>query len=164
MRGMTNEQKAIFAKDKNIFISEDIVTGNAVGIYGFFAVKGEERICFYIGKATNITKRVMESGGHIHQFLHNYFDPDKKYMDESIPVPVMIDRYLKDGFSVEVDLLKKVNYKSHNFSIAAHKLAVEEYKMIVRYQKQGQCLWQLPEGVGKDEKSFWKENYMIKNQ
>ena len=54
-----------------------------------------------------------------------------------------------------------VEYKDTSFSRAAHRLALAEISEIVKYQREGQCLEQMPEGVGMNEEKFWEENYKI---
>ena len=75
-------------------------------------------------------------------------------------VPCIIDKYIKDGYKIEIEIIK-VEYKDTSFSRAAHRLALAEISEIVKYQKEGQCLEQMPEGVGMNEEKFWEENYKI---
>ena len=75
-------------------------------------------------------------------------------------VPCIIDKYIKDGYKIEIEIIK-VEYKDTSFSRAAHRLALAEISEIVKYQREGQCLEQMPEGVGMNEEKFWEENYKI---
>ena len=148
--GMTYKQKIEEAKNKNIELPEEILENEIVGVYGFFAIKGEKEICFYIGKATNIRSRLLDaSDGHIHRFLYGYdgLVPDK------------IRDYRNDNYSIEVKVLERIDYEDTNFSRAAHRLALAELQQIVKYQKDNQCLEQRPEGVGPNEMRYWELNY-----
>ena len=139
------------AKECNITIKYDLLKrDNVVGIYKFFKVKGDERYCFYIGKATNIVSRLFgASDGHIYMYLKERY---------SKLVPLEIKNSIKDGYEIEVEIEEK-EYKDTCFSRAAHRLALDEIQEIVKYQKMNQCLLQMPEGVGKREREFWKKNY-----
>ena len=74
-------------------------------------------------------------------------------------VPDLMTQYLSKGYRIEVEILKRVNYKDTSFSRAAHRLALAELRIIVKYQKTGQCLEQKPEGVGEAELNYWEQNY-----
>lgn len=148
---MTYRDKFEEAKSKNIFLPQKILEENIVGVYGFFAVKEDENICFYIGKSTNVQRRLFKSGeGHVSQFLNGNYDS---------LVPKKMNELLKNSYKIKVKILKEVNYNATEFTIAAHKLALAELQEIVEYQKKGQCLDQLPEGVGDKEKKYWERNY-----
>ena len=69
---MTYKEKIELAKKYQITIKFDLLKrDNVVGIYKFFKVKGDERYCFYIGKATDIAFRLLgASNGHIYMFLN----------------------------------------------------------------------------------------------
>ena len=67
---------------------------------------------------------------------------------------------MKEGYKIEIEIIK-VEYKDTSFSRAAHRLAFTEISEIVKYQKEGQCLNQMPEGVGMNEEKFLEENYKI---
>lgn len=148
---MTNEQKIEKAREKGIYLPDDLSgKENIVGIYKFFRIKENEEYCFYIGKSTSIAFRLLgASNGHIYMYLNNDF---------SKIVPLKINEYLNKGYKIKVDILK-IDYYDTSFSRAAHRLALAELKEIVKYQKQGQCEFQTPEGVGTYEEKFWEENY-----
>lgn len=150
---MTFKEKIIVAKKNNIFIPSDLADNqNIVGIYKIFGKKNGRRKCLYIGKSTNIANRLLGSGrGHIYMYLNNNL---------SKLVPCIIDKYIKDGYKIEIEIIK-VEYKDTSFSRAAHRLALAEISEIVKYQREGQCLEQMPEGVGMNEEKFWEENYKI---
>lgn len=150
---MTFEQKIEEAKKQRIYMPDNLLEKEIVGVYGFFATKGNERrCCFYIGKATNIVSRLLGAKGHLHYYLKGKF---------SKLVPGNIKKYLDLGYDIEVEILDDFDdkYKDTEFSRAAHRLALAEIQQIVKYQELGQCLEQLPEGVGKYEKKYWERRY-----
>lgn len=152
---MTYREKIDKAKECKIIIKYDLLsTDNIVGLYKFFKVKGDERYCFYIGKATNVAARLLRaSKGHIHMYLQK---------DYSRLVPDEIRKAINDGYEIEVEIENKAEeYKDIEFSRAAHRLAYVEIQEIIKYQEMGQCLLQRPEGVGKNEEKFWEQNYKI---
>ena len=55
--GMTYKAKLEKAKMRNITIPSEILEKDIVGVYKFFAILEDEKICFYIGKSTNIRER-----------------------------------------------------------------------------------------------------------
>ena len=67
---------------------------------------------------------------------------------------------IKAGYKIEIKITP-VDYTDTSFSRAAHRLALAEISEIVKYQKKGQCLEQMPEGVGENEEKFWNKNYKI---
>ena len=75
-------------------------------------------------------------------------------------VPRIINKYIKAGYKIEIKITP-VDYSDTSFSRAAHRLALAEISEIVKYQKKGQCLEQMPEGVGENEEKFWNNNYKI---
>lgn len=153
--GMTYKQKVDEAKKRNIHLPTNILDKNFVGVYGFFAKKPNEttKYCFYIGKATNIASRLLKSSyGHVYSYLNQ---------DYSKFVPSKIKEYIDNGYEIYVDILDEVNYEDTSFSIATHRLALAELQKIVYYQNKGQCIEQLPEGVGKNQRRYWEENYKI---
>lgn len=149
--GMTYEQKIREAKRIGIDIPDNLLKDkNIVGIYEFFKIKGNEEICFYIGKSTSIAYRLLgSSNGHIYMYLNNDF---------SKLVPLKINEYLNEGYKIKVKILE-VDYNDTSFSKAAHRLALAELQEIVKYQEIGQCEFQTPEGAGTYEEKYWEENY-----
>ena len=75
-------------------------------------------------------------------------------------VPFIIDKYINQGYIIQIEIMP-VEYHDEFFSRASHGLALVEIREIVKYQKLGQCLEQMPEGVGMNEEKFWQENYKI---
>lgn len=148
--GMTYKAKLEKAKMRNITIPSEILEKDIVGVYKFFAILEDEKVCFYIGKSTNIRERLLSSNGHIHLFFK---DSDKL-------VPSEIKNYLNEKYKIVVEIIK-VNYYDTEFTRASHRLALVELAEIVKYQSQGQCLKQLPEGVSDNEFKYWENNYKL---
>ena len=69
-----------------------------------------------------------------------------------------------DGYTIEVEILKEIDYKDTCFSKAAHRLALAELEKIVEFQKKGECLDQLPEGTTAYQKRYWENKYKIRSQ
>lgn len=154
---MTYKDKIEKAREQGIEIPVWILERERqqiAGIYKFCYYKPNnpnDEGCFYVGKSSSLVYRLLNSaGGHIHLFLNNYLDNNL--------VPTKINEYLNNGYCIKV-VIKEVKYNDTSFSRAAHRLALAELQEIVSCQKKGQCLDQLPEGVGEDEEKFWKENY-----
>lgn len=146
--GMTYEEKIEAAKKQRIYLPANLLGKNIVGVYGFFAINGNDKQCFYIGKTTNMLSRLLDE--HVHNYLYGYFD---------MLVPNRIKQFLDSGYDIKVEILAEIDYEDTSFSRAAHRLALAEIEQIVKYQNLGHCLEQLPEGVGSKEKKFWSENY-----
>ncbi|HFI0918941.1 TPA: hypothetical protein ACGOYJ_001670 [Streptococcus suis] len=151
--GMTYKDKLEEAKMRNIAIPSEILDKDIVGLYKFFAILEDEKICFYIGKSTNIRERLLSSNGHIHLF----FKESEKL------VPSKIKYYLGEKYIIEVEIIE-VDYYDTEFSRASHRLALAELAEIEKYQSQGQCLKQLPEGVSINEIKYWENNYKLGNK
>lgn len=148
--GMTYKEKLEEAKIRNIIIPSEILKKDIVGVYKFFAILEDKKICFYVGKSTNIRERLLSSNGHIHLFFK---DSDKL-------VPSEIKKNLNEKYKIVVEIIK-VNYYDTEFTRASHRLALVELAEIVKYQSQGQCLKQLPEGVSDNEFKYWENNYKL---
>ena len=146
--GMTYKEKLEEAKMRNIAIPSEILYKDIVGVYKFFATLEDEKICFYVGKSTNIRERLLSSNGHIHLF----FKESEKL------VPSEIKYYLGQNYEILVEI-EEVDYFDTDFSRASHRLSLAEITEIVKYQSMGQCLKQLPEGIGKGEREYWENNY-----
>ncbi|WFB92280.1 hypothetical protein NWE22_01940 [Streptococcus parasuis] len=78
-------------------------------------------------------------------------------------VPSEIKYYLGEKYIIEVELIE-VDYYDTEFSRASHRLALAELAEIEKYQSQGQCLKQLPEGVSINEIKYWENNYKLGNK
>lgn len=155
---MTYRQKIDKAREHGIEIPDMILERQHIaGVYKFCYYNpknSNDEGCFYVGKSISLAYRLLDSaGGHIHLFLNNYLDDNL--------VPTRIKEYLNKGYRIKV-VIKKVNYNDTSFSRAAHRLALAELQEIVKCQEKGQCLDQLPEGVGESEEKFWKKNYKEK--
>lgn len=144
------DEKIKLAREKGILIPEEVKENNIVCIYGLFAVNQEYKRCFYIGKTTNLRGRLLSSGGHVHNYLNGYV---------SKLVPKYINLHINNGDEVHIEILEEIDYFDESFSRAAHRLAYSELKYIVMYQKNGECLNQLPEGIGSNEFKYWESNY-----
>ncbi|EJO15597.1 hypothetical protein RSSL_00760 [Streptococcus salivarius K12] len=73
-------------------------------------------------------------------------------------VPSEIKYYLGQNYEILVEI-EEVDYFDTDFSRASHRLSLAEITEIVKYQSMGQCLKQLPEGIGKGEREYWENNY-----
>jgi len=130
--GMTYKVRLEKAKMRNITIPSEILEKDIVGVYKFFAILEDEKVCFYIGKSTNIRERKL--------------------------VPSEIKYYLGQNYEILVEI-EEVDYSDTDFSRASHRLSLAEITEIVKYQSMGQCLKQLPEGIGEGEREYWENNY-----
>ena len=90
----------------------------------------------------------MSSNGHINLF----FKESEKL------VPSEIKYYLGQNYEILVEI-EEVDYSDTDFSRASHRLSLAEITEIVKYQSMGQCLKQLPEGIGEGEREYWENNY-----
>jgi len=152
---MTYKQKIDKAREQGIEIPDIILERKYIaGVYKFCYYNPndvDDEGCFYVGKSSSLAYRLLDSdGGHIHLFLNNYLDNNL--------VPTKIREYLDNGYCIKV-IIKEVNYNDTSFSRAAHRLALAELQEIISCQEKGQCLDQMPEGVGEKEKKFWEKNY-----
>lgn len=145
---MSYKEKFEAAKQKGIYIPEKLLADkNIVGVYEIFAKNDKgEKICLYVGRTTNAKQRLL--AGHIHEFLKGNFEQ---------LVPKLIQDFLNIGCTIGIKIIE-VDYRSTNFAIAATKLAQLEINEIAKFQANGQCLNQVPEGTGQG-KRFWEENY-----
>lgn len=115
--------------------------------------------CIYVGKASSFYVRTFSKDGHIHKFLRYKETNGKLYSEEF--VVRLIDNLQKNKCSIYVKCLEIVDYYDKSFSRAAHRLAFAELYWITKYQNMGECLDQLPEGVGSHEENYWKNNYSL---
>ena len=91
---------------------------------------------------------MLSSNGHVNLF----FKESEKL------VPSEIKYYLGQNYEVLVEI-EEVDYFDTDFSRAPHRLSLAEITEIVKYQSMGQCLMQLPEGIGKGEREYWENKY-----
>ena len=158
-------KEKIDAADKLGITIDRVLQTDKTGIYGYFYIdEHQKEHCFYVGKATSFCYRTFESpgNGHIHFFLkyikENDLDIRKEIFDSDVVIRNIV-KYREKRYRIVARCLEKVDYHDTCFSRAAHRLAYAEYKWIVFYQKQDECLDQLPEAVGKAEEKFWTENF-----
>ena len=152
---MTLNQKIEKAKQMGVYLPSGVEKkGNIVGVYGFFAIINDSEYCFYIGKATNLIGRLLNSNGHVYHYITGNTE---KF------VPKKIREYREQGYKIIVKILCEVDYYDTSYSKAAHRLALAELEQIVKYQEKGHCLFQKPEGSSKNTQNFWEKNYSLKN-
>lgn len=157
---MTIKEKTEKAQAYGISIDEILKTDNT-GIYGYFFIdeNGNER-CFYVGKATSFYYRTFDSGnGHIHKYIQFKKTNGKKYSKDL--VVQLMDLFVMKNYKIRCRCLELVDYYDTSFSRAAHRLAFAELYWITKYQNMGECLSQMPEGVGSKEENYWKRKYSI---
>lgn len=140
------------AKLNQIFVQDEIKLNSHIrGVYGFFAVKGNEAIPFYIGKSVDIFSRMFT--GHIYDYLRGA---------RNTAVHEHMENYLEKGYTIEVRILKKVEYKGDSFIQDANRLALAELEEIVNQQNQGFCITkdQISEAVKKQsEERAWNNEF-----
>lgn len=142
------------AEENRIFVDNALTEELLSGVYGFFAVRKNCEYCFYIGKAICMCDRIFgSSNGHIYYYLNSiegkYVKPSEKNLVDDIK------HYLENNEKVELRLMEKVDMQEETYERAAHKLAFAEYSWIEKYQQQGQCLHQLPEGT-ESSRNYWE--------
>ena len=144
------------AKSNNIIVPEKMTLSSEIrGVYGFFAIKGDEEVLFYIGKSNNIFNR-MFSGGHIYHYLRGVRKTD---------VQKRMAYYLENGYKIEVRILKEVEYVGDSFIQDANRLALAELEEIVNQQSKGFCITDdmLSEAVKKkSEEKTWNDLFREK--
>lgn len=158
---MTDKEKNEFmkrienAKSNNIFVQKEINPDSHIrGVYGFFAIRDKEEIPFYIGKSLNIFSRLFT--GHIYNYLRGVRNTD---------VQQRMENFLGKGYTVEVRILKRVEYKGDSFIQDANRLALAELEEILKQQDNGYCKTtdQISEAVKKEyEEREW--NHMFEKQ
>ena len=136
------------AKSRNIIVEERIEIDSCIrGVYGFFAIKENEEIPFYIGKSNDIFTRMF--GGHIYDYLRGVRKTD---------VQKNIESFLSKGYEINVRILKVEEYKGDSFIQDANRLALAELNEIVNQQNNGFCITedQISEAVKKiHERKDW---------
>lgn len=140
------------AKSNNIFVQEEIkVNSHIRGVYGFFAKKDDKEIPFYIGKSNNVFFRMFKH--HIYDYLRGVRKTD---------VHKRMEVFLKNGYIIEIRILKRVGYKGDSFIQDANRLALAELKEIVKQQNKGFCITedQISEAVKKEyEEREWNDKF-----
>ncbi len=141
--------KWILREQKNkIFVQQDIIDRSIRGIYGIFSLNKDHinKKCLYIGKAINIYSRLFVGNGHI-----------VRIKKKDYPFSIFEDCMENSEKILKIEVLKEVKYKLDDYNRDAQRLAYQEYYFIEEYQKKGECLYQLPEGVNKKEKIAWEK-------
>lgn len=139
------------AKDKNIFVQKEIgINSHVRGVYCFYAKRENEEIPFYIGKSNNIFMRMFT--GHIYNYLRGVRNTD---------VQKRMENYLDNNYSIEVRVLKRVDYVGDSFIQDANRLALAELEEIVKQQNKGLCITkdQLSESIKPSEENAWNEQF-----
>lgn len=111
------------------------------GIYGFFILDNEKSKCVYIGKAIDIKSRVME---HLTQL--KWLEKQVLSTEPALHIK-MLNEALQRGKQINVKVLEKVIYEYEEYARDLHHLAYVEYSYIEKYQTEGECLYQFPEGA-----------------
>lgn len=112
------------------------------GIYGIFVGdKGEDK-CVYIGKSTNIYRR-MFSNGHITKLMKN------NHSNVTLKVSMAHKK------QIHIRVMKEVPFIFDDYCKDVQRLASWENKYIDYYQEINQCLEQVPEGT-KITKGGWE--------
>ena len=125
-----------------IFLDEiDVLEAQTRGIYGFFILDKGKRKCVYIGKAVDIKSRVME---HLTQL--KWLEKQVLSTEPALHIK-MLNEALQKEKQISVKVLKKVPYEYENYARDLHHLAYVEYSYIEKYQAEGECLYQFPEGA-----------------
>lgn len=122
------------------------------GIYGFFILDSGKSKCVYIGKAIDIKNRALE---HLTQLKWM----QKKVLSTEPALHIkMLHEALQEGKQIDIKVLEEVPYKYEEYARDLHHLAYVEYSYIEKYQMEGECLYQFPEGAfNLKEYDIWLE-------
>ncbi len=117
------------------------------GIYGIFVVdkSNSEEFCAYVGKATNIYKR-MFCGKKAHLV---------KLKENKLYNSVINEAIRNEDKRIDIRVLEEVTFQYENYNKDMQYLASRECYHIDKYQKLNQCLEQRPDGRNMYEK-VWK--------
>lgn len=129
-----------------IIIDKEIIHSVIRGIYGIFVETEKEKKCVYVGRANNIYSRLF-TGKNAHLVrlkngTHGNPDLNKAFGDEST--------------KISIEILEEVKCKYENYYKDMQELASRECFYIDYFQKQEQCLEQLPDGSNM-KLSVWEE-------
>ncbi|OAA84681.1 hypothetical protein [Clostridium ljungdahlii] len=118
------------------------------GIYGIFVVdkSHSEEFCAYIGKATNIYKR-MFCGKKAHLV---------KLKETKLYNSVISEAMQNEDKRIDIRVLEEVTFQYENYNKDMQYLASRECYYIDKYQKLNQCLEQRPDGRNMYE-DVWKK-------
>lgn len=122
------------------------------GVYGLFILDGGKHKCVYVGKAIDIKGRVME---HLTQM--KWLEKEVLSIEPALHIKILYEA-LRDGKQIYIKLLEKVPYEYEEYARDLHHLAYVEYLYIEKYQTEGECLYQFPEGAfNMKEYDLWLE-------
>ncbi len=147
-------------KNKISFPLEILDGKNNRGIYGFFVVDKShpDEFCAYIGKATNIYKRLF-CGKNAHLV---------KLKETELYNSVINEAMQDEDKRIEIRVLEVVTFQYENYNKDMQYLASRECYFIDKYQKLNQCLEQLPDGRNMYENVWKKEkaelNLLLKRE
>ena len=130
------------AEKHHILIPDELKYGVVRGVYEFYACKESgNKHCFYVGRAVDISRRIYD---HI-------TNPEGLVFQK-------IQQYQEEGSTIIIEI-KKVDYELDNYYRDMQRLAYAEYERIETHQKNGECLYQLPEGnwISKDKWEKFKK-------
>lgn len=72
-----------------------------------------------------------------------------------------IEKFLENGYHIEIRILKRVEYIGDTFEQDANRLALAESEELVACQDKGFCLEQLSAAVkGKHERGAWEDKFL----
>ncbi len=136
-------------KQLDIYVPKEMTPKSKIrGVYGFFVKVDENYICFYIGKSNDIFLRMLGKNSHLNDYLRGVRETD---------VHKKIEKYLNDGYGIEVRILREIDYIGDSFEKDANRLALAELQELVNYQDMGGCQKQLSEAVKeKYERIEWE--------
>lgn len=140
------------AKSLQIYVDDKISLDSCIrGVYCFFAIKDDEEIPFYVGKANNIFMRMFK--GHVYNYCRGVRKTD---------VQKRMQFYLDKGYKIKIKVQEQVDYVGDGFIQDANRLALAELNEIVKQQDKGFCITedQLSEAVKKKEKELWEEQFL----
>lgn len=146
------EEEANIVVDPRIKLSGDAAIR---GVYGFFV----NNACVYIGKSESIYGRMFDSTGHLTSLRLNLTG---KAVSEERTLQLALIRAVKEKEPIQVKIEEvALGYKDYYRDM--QRLASAENKWIDHYQKEGQCLSQLPAGKVLD-RSTWEEQKRVKEE
>lgn len=139
-------------KQLGIYVPKEMTPKSKIrGVYGFFVKVDENYICFYIGKSNDIFLRMLGKNSHLNDYLRGVRKTD---------VHKKIEKYLNDGYEIEIRILQKIDYIGDSFEKDANRLALAELQELVNYQDMDGCQKQLSEAVKeKYERIEWESTH-----
>lgn len=113
------------------------VKKNIRGVYGIFVMSNEKCYCAYIGRSSNIYKRIFGPNGHITRLRS-----DNKYPNNRIK-----EAMKSKNAVIQIRIMQEVPLVGDNYYKDMQRLASAECWYIDYYQGMNQCLEQTPEGT-----------------